>query len=138
MNTWSVFDKVTGEFIGQTFSTDQQDYQAPTDFPDGHGVIEGLHDHLSKRVDVATGEVVDYQPPQPSADFEWNAEMKRWQLTAAAAAKIDGNASARARIAVLENAQHRAVREAMLDPLGGIARLKAINDEIASLRPQLQ
>lgn len=59
-------------------------------------LTKGLHDELSRRVDLAQGRqaqldahattvataahVVDYQPPQPSSDREWGARTRRWQL----------------------------------------------------------
>jgi hypothetical protein len=118
----------------QTFSTDQSDAPAPINFPDGHGVIEGIYDHLRKRVDIATGELVDYQPPQPSTDHEWNAETKRWQLNAAAQGKIDAHADALGRIAALEAQGIRSMRELALGQPGAQDRLAAIDAQIAGLR----
>lgn len=138
MNSWSVYNKSTGELIGQTFSTDEQIATVPTNFPDGHGVIEGLHDHLSKRVDLASGKVVEHMPPAPSADHVWNPETKRWQLTAAAADKIVRRIAAYTRIHELEASQHRRLREHALGKPGALEALQAIDDEIFSLRGQLQ
>lgn len=44
-------------------------------------------DVLSKRVDLATGEIVDYQPPPPTPDdadktWAWDDTIKRWVATA--------------------------------------------------------
>lgn len=50
--------------------------------PEGIGAIEGAYDHLSQRVDIETGEVVDWQPDKPEGDeytdHEWDAGTKRW------------------------------------------------------------
>jgi hypothetical protein len=44
--------------------------------------IEGQYDHLSQRVDLATGQVIDYQPPAPAdtalATHRWDADTRRW------------------------------------------------------------
>lgn len=51
--------------------------------PDGIGAIDGAYDHLSQRVDLETGEVVDWQPDKPAGDeytdHEWDANTKRWR-----------------------------------------------------------
>lgn len=93
-------------------------------------------DHLCQQVDVATGQVVDYQPPQPNADHEWDAETKRWKLNAVVAAKQAQSASALAQIRALEGAQLRPHRELALDPSNAEARkrLESIEGQIAALR----
>jgi hypothetical protein len=108
--------------------------------PPEHKIIEGNFDPLSQRVDIETGQLIDYQPPQPSADHEWNADTKRWQLSAAAQSKLDGNTAAMTSISSGELRSLRAMRELLLVlSVEGAERdrLKAIDDEIVSLRPQL-
>lgn len=50
--------------------------------PEGCAFIEGEYDHLAQRVDVATGEVIDWQPEKPAGDeytdHEWDEQTKRW------------------------------------------------------------
>lgn len=56
--------------------------------PDGMVAIEGAFDHLSQRVDLETGLVVDYQPPKP-ADTEWETfhwRERRWMAEPTTAA----------------------------------------------------
>jgi hypothetical protein len=102
--------------------------------PTDHIAIDGHHDHLSQRVDLATGELVDYQPPAPSADHEWDAESKRWQLNGPIRAKAQARAAAVTRIAELEASQHRLVRELLaLGDLVALQKLRAVYDEIATL-----
>lgn len=137
MNNYSFYDRQTGAIHQRRFSTNDES-QLEANTPENHEAIGGHHDHLSKRVDIETGEVVEYQPQAPSADHEWNGEAMRWQLGAAAAGKQARNAAARQRIAQLENSQHRHVREHCLGIAGAAERLKAIDDEIFSLRSQLQ
>jgi hypothetical protein len=163
--TFSFYDTVTGMLIDRRFRGIEEHVAANT--PAGHAAIEGTHDHLSQRIDVdrfnadqeaalaehdadvARGRkpaapfafspqphhVVDYQPPQPSIEHEWNADTKRWQLTAAVQQRESDRRSALARIAELEGKQARAVREAVLS--GDQSRLRAIEGEIAGLRPTL-
>lgn len=58
--------------------------------PPGYVAIEGVYDHLSQRIDIATGIVVDYQPPAPPdtamASYTWDVPSKRWLATATLAA----------------------------------------------------
>ncbi len=134
--------------------------------PPGHLPIEGHHDCLSKRVDVAaharylvlTDQIkslscqwqrqaeldaawaqvlVDYQPPQPSPDHEWDATTKRWQLTAAAQANAAARSAAHARIAALEASQHALVREMLLGSASAHPQLQAIQEEITALQASL-
>jgi len=79
----SFYDLTTGDFL-------QRHYDGPEELlgvniHSGTAFIEGHHDHLSKRVDIATGEVIDYQPPAPADDadktFSWDDTIKRWTPT---------------------------------------------------------
>jgi hypothetical protein len=65
-------------------------------------------------MDVATRQLVDHQPRQPTPDHEWNAETKRCQLTAAEQTRLTNRADALAKIASLEASGIRAGREAQL------------------------
>jgi hypothetical protein len=140
MKTYSLFDTTTGLFVGRTFSTDlREDTGAharalAANTPAGHGVLEGVHDHLSRRVELATGTVLDYQPPAPSADHEWNADIKRWQLSAAAQAKAAAAAMVRARHEELIRQQHDDVRRAVLGDVAARERSQAIESEIGALQ----
>jgi hypothetical protein len=33
---------------------------------------------MSQQLDMSTGQLMDYQPPQPSADYVWDETAKRW------------------------------------------------------------
>ena len=85
MKRASVFDRETG-LILHSVAADcgEKDWTAMLEqiTADGRGVVEGHHDHLSERVDLVTGAVVDYQPPQPDADHEWHAASRRWRKRA--------------------------------------------------------
>ncbi len=133
---YSFYDESTGLFTGVKFSTtngsaDHLQKQVPA----GQQALSGDHDHLAQK--VVAGAVVDYQPPQPSADHEWNADVKRWRLTAAAQALVTAKASAVARIAALIDSQHHVVRAHILGDATAAASLKAIDAEIAALRKDL-
>jgi hypothetical protein len=140
---YHLYDATTGLFVGQTFHTNDADPVAAAAFakantPEGHAVYVGhVGDHSSLKVDLATGELVDHQPPQPSADHEWNHQTKRWHQTWAAAAKAQACTAAIARIAQLEASQHRFVREHALGDPAALPKLKAIDDEIAKLSANL-
>jgi hypothetical protein len=81
--------------------------------------------------------IVDYQPPAPSAEHEWNATTKRWQLNAAATAKAQARTAALATIATLDMQSIRATRELALGVPGALERVAAIDAQIATLRGQL-
>lgn len=136
MKTYSFYDKATGAIHPTIFSSDD-DSQLANNTPADNIAIDGQFDSLSQRVDIATGLVLDYQPPAPSADHEWNAITKRWQLSAAAQSKIDNHNSAITGISSVELRSLRALREWALGMPGAADRLKAIDDEITSLRPQI-
>ncbi len=137
---FSVYDKASGLFVGRQFSV-QVGGQHTLNVREGEAAIEGQHDHLSRRVDLAQDPpvVIDHQPPQPSADHEWHAETRRWRLSSEAQARADARITARARIAHLETAQLRPLRELALDFGNKEARLRLqeIEAEIAALRASL-
>lgn len=137
MKTHSFYDPATGIFTGRQFSTSLADPDAHAaaliaNTPADHAHIEGAYDCLSQR--VVDGQVVEYQPPPPSADHEWNAATKRWQLTAAAQKRHGDALQARA----LEGQQHSLVRRLALNPndADARARLQALHDQITLLEDQ--
>jgi hypothetical protein len=79
--------------------------------------------------------VVDYQPPQPSADHEWNPARKRWQLTAAARDLESQKRAAAAEVVTLRERRHDLVSRLALDPTDAAARkeLLDIQARIAAL-----
>ena len=109
--------------------------------PADHAALElkdGLTaDPLSQMVDVATGKMVDYQPPQPSADHEWDAAVKRWQLKPEVATARAGHRLALRTISQLEAAQARAIREHVLGDQSALARVQSIEQQIVAQRAKL-
>ena len=136
MSTYSFYHPETGQIHHQAFGTDDA-RMLKANTPAGYVATPGCLDPLSQRIDVTTGEVVDYQPPSPSADHEWNATTKRWQINAAVTAKAEARRSALASIAALEASQDCAIRELSLGQAGALDRLKALDIEIAALRLQI-
>ena len=139
MKQYSLYDSGTGLFVGRTFGTDLADpathaQALAANTPPGHAAIEGHHDHLSRRVDLATGHVIDYQPPAPSPDHEWHAPTKRWRLSEAAQAAAATRADARARIAELEAASGPLVRKAVLGDVQALTALRMLDAEIAGVQ----
>jgi hypothetical protein len=121
MRTVVFYHKDTGLLNGTHFMASDDELIA-LNTPPNHIAIEGDHDHLTKRVDVTTGEVVDYQRPADEL---------------AAEAKGIARQTALMKIASLEASQHRAIREAALGGLGAAARLQSIDDQISALRADL-
>jgi hypothetical protein len=75
MTTWSLYDASTGVFLGQTCS--MPDGEALADLPDGVSAIPGDHDHTRTKVDIASGDVVEYTPPAAPIDLVALAAMAR-------------------------------------------------------------
>jgi hypothetical protein len=132
---WSIYRMEDGLFTGTTFASTIEGHHL-LNVPEGHGAIEGHHDHLSKRVEGAdeNRRIVDWQPPSPSPDHEWDNGTSRWKLSAAAAEKQRKRLAAQARIRELEAAQHRRVRELLAQ---NDERLRAMDQEIEALRADL-
>jgi hypothetical protein len=83
------------------------------------------------RVIASDKHVVDYQPPSPGPDFEWNAAAKRWQLNASARQRSVDKAAADH----LRSQQHDLIRTLTLDPgnAEARARLQALHQQITAL-----
>jgi hypothetical protein len=137
------YDESTGMLHVNSVHTSIEDSEVALAFaaanaPANHRAIAGEYDHQSQRVDIPTGAVVSFQPPQPSANHEWDGVAKRWHLSPEASVRKEQRMTALARIAFLEgNVQPRAIRELMLRGPSGVDRLQKIDDEIAVLRKDL-
>lgn len=81
---WSFYNNNTGLFAPHIFHGGPSlvSVNTPADFT----AIEGEFDHLSKRFDFETGEVVDYVPDAPPNDemrtWEYSDISKRWRPVA--------------------------------------------------------
>jgi hypothetical protein len=131
-----IYDLTSGLFTGQAHHTNLRDPAAVTRFieastPPGHGAYIGKYvDYLSKRVDLQTGLLVEYQPPQPSRKHFWNHEAKRWQVKNREQREI-----AMTRIAQLEASTHRAVRETLIRACEAVDALK---EAVAPRSPEVR
>lgn len=101
--TWSFFDAETGLLTGRTYRGDE----LAANTPEGQAAIEGVFDWLCQRVDIATGQVVEYQPPAPPDDalrtWAWDAGAKHWiPSPTAAALAIDVRAERDRRLAACD------------------------------------
>jgi hypothetical protein len=138
MKTYSFFDPATGELSAETVTHSERQAEANT--RPGLTRIEGKLDHLSQRVDIETGDVVDYQPPAPSVQHEWDAAIKRWKLPDAVIAAQAEQRALQSMIQRIEARQPRAIRELMLTPSDRDARQRIadLDSEIAALRAKLK
>jgi hypothetical protein len=98
-STWSFYNASTGALAQGTLTCSTAQVAANT--PEGWTAIEGRFDHLGQRVNLATGQVVDYQPPAPANDalrtWAWDADTRRWvasrtELAVANAARAERDA----------------------------------------------
>jgi hypothetical protein len=131
-----IYELASGLFTGQAHHTNARDPATIAGFievstPPGHGAYIGKYvDYLSKKVDVHTGLLAEYQPPQPSRKHVWNPEAKRWQVKSRKQREIT-----LARIAQLEAQTHRAVRETLLRACEAVDALK---EAVASQSPEVR
>jgi len=120
------YDASSGLFTGVSMHTNLTAPQAVKAFiaentPKGHGAYVGYVDALSQKMDLATGQLVDYRPPAPSPRHEWNQATKRWQRPVGLK-----RSAALARIAELEKGQHRTVRETLIRACHAVDALKEV------------
>lgn len=80
MTAWSFYSTATGLFTSRRFTGVAADLAANT--RSGTAAIEGAFDPLSRRVNLATGQVEEYQPAAPAADelrtWAWDEITRRW------------------------------------------------------------
>jgi len=136
MKAHTVYDAATGVLLRVVMCPESQ---LAANVREKEASIEGDFDTQSNRVDLKTGEVVDYQPPQPSPDFEWDEDVKRWKLSESAVAVMVADGDARTAIKDQEATSLRAIRELLLNPDNTEARakLQAVDDAIAAERPKI-
>lgn len=82
---WHFFDPATGLFSGASYVGVDSDLPAQLALRPGLAAHEGAVDHLSQRRDLASGQLVDWQPPAPAdtdlATHAWDAATRRWIAT---------------------------------------------------------
>ena len=80
MNICSIYCVETGLFTGDQLAGDSEFIGINT--PAGFASFPGQHNHKQVRLDLSSGEVVDYQPPSPGDDsaktWAWDASTRRW------------------------------------------------------------
>lgn len=135
MKNWSFYNKATGIFTGRRYSA-PDDSQLEANTLGNEAPLEGDHDPQRVRVDLASGEPIEYRPPAPSPDHIWFEPGRAWVLSPAALQAR----TARAKIEHLEGRQARAVRELALNPDNKTARevLTTLEAEIELERVKMQ
>lgn len=77
MSTYSIFDKKTGLFTGTKITTSSTDL-LKDNIPEDCDVMIGEYDPLQHKVDVNRKKVIEYQPPAPGPNHNWDQVTKRW------------------------------------------------------------
>lgn len=135
-----IYENVTGIFTGVAFDAMSMDVSKAAGFVNkhltaGHTAYPGLvADSLSQKVDICTGLLIDYEPPQPSLAHEWDSKKKRWELNPAWDVAQRQRADALEGIEALEQRQLRPLRELALGMPGALERLAELNRQIEALR----
>jgi hypothetical protein len=112
MKSWHFFDAKTGYLTGRAYSGPDEMLDANT--PPGCAAIEGEFDCLSQRVDLETGEIIDYQPPAPDEFHEWTG--KRWVMRADVLQRRQVRAEAEALLISIDGKRSRAFEDLFLSP----------------------
>lgn len=135
---YSFYYLETGMFLGKTWYGPMQLLYLNT--PLSCGAMEGCFDYLSQRVDVESGEVVNYQPSPPSENHEWDEAIKRWQLNAEAQKEYLDDRVARGELIQLDMQLIRYLAEDQAGILDqeGERRVSAIIARKAALRAKLK
>lgn len=130
---YSFYDLATGLFTGSGFTGSEESLML--NLKEGVGAMPGEFDQFSQAVEPMTGRIVNYQPPSPGEDYEWNETTKRWVLGRTAQLAFDNDVAARARLADIDSASIRALREAAIgDKAAAVAMLTDLEAEAVELR----
>lgn len=142
--TYRFYDAKTGIFSGVTYSGSIEHLAQNT--PSGYAAMEGEFDYLSQKVDLKSGNVIDYQPPAPADDasriWAWDAQSKRWKSAPTLSVlKVLRVAEVQSAIEAQEKSQDRPQRELMSAfrlslpaPAVALTRMLTIDNEISRLR----
>lgn len=149
MRKWYFYDLQTGLFTGRALLSEGGCVP-----PDGCGAIEWPGGEplnvKARRVDLASGDVDSWQPDAPPGDemrtWAWDEAAERWQpVPTQAATKLQRTVELKAAIAAQETAQARPLREMLLAlaegkaaPAQAVAKLSAVEADVAALRVELQ
>ena len=143
MTSWSFYRQEDGALLGVVFTGPESDLALNT--PSGCRAVSGRFDHLSQRVNLATGQVEDWQAPPPQ-DTElhthrWDAATKRWLASdTLAGRKLSARREVQAEIERIEAQQPRAMREAMLagDSLAAAEHRRAATSRLGRIEALVQ
>lgn len=136
MKHFSFYHRESGNLHRVIFSTDDPT-QLANNTPKDHAPIEGRFDHLSQRLDMSTGQIVDFIPPPPSKDHVWNPDTRRHQLTAAAQERHAKRIADMQRAIEIECTLPLALLDHALCKPNSIDRLLAIRAELDVLKARL-
>ena len=99
---YSFAHQETGLFNGTILTTNSPE-AVTANTPADHIPVAGAHDPFCRKFDHETRQVVDYVPPQPSEDHDWNDQARRWVLKPSAIARAaPSSPTLEQRIAALE------------------------------------
>jgi hypothetical protein len=137
MSAVDFFDAGTGLWTGVRFSGSEADIALNA--PAGSVPVAAVEFPWAMRLDADTGTLVDYKPPAPSPDHDWNAQERRWVVRPAVLQQQSAKRAALEEITRLELSQLRLQREERigrggLTPLEIKKRLEDIDDQIIALR----
>lgn len=152
MKAAHVYDKATGLFSGRQYRGKTPEASlalAEANLQPGEAVIVAQIGSLaSRRVDVATGEIIPHKPSPPGPDFIWDEKIEQWLPDPAVMRAQRAAQEAQSAIDEREAGSLRAMRELLLSPdvkglfkrpedLANLQRLQGSEDAIAAARPRL-
>lgn len=138
--TWHYFNLSTGLFEGRIYRCSD-----PSQLPPkiaGKGVIQGVSDWKSQRVDVTADPwvIVDYVPPRPDDDHYWDPGSRRWLLSPIVAESLARRTEIIQRIKELDERLIRPMAELFDNPQDTEAReiYSKLKTEKDTLRAELK
>lgn len=91
IRTWHFYRLADGTLTGRAVTLDDADQGLlQANIPDGCAAVDDVSDWQAQRVDLETGQLIDWQPPAPSDDalrtWSWDQQARRWVASPTAAA----------------------------------------------------
>jgi len=139
MRRFCYYHKETGLLSERTLvvNSPTAERDAAANAPPDHAPLEGDFHHQRHRVDIATGAVIDYQPPAPSEHHEWHESSRQCLLKPEAAEMRAAHFRAMGELQQLDAKALRAMTDHIMGDKAAAARLSQIETQKNELRPKV-
>ncbi len=143
IRTWHFYRLADGILLGRSVTLDDDDQALlQANIPADCGAVAEVDDWQAQRVDLATGYLIDWQPPAPADTdlqaWRWDDAARRWlAVPTLAALKATRVARLQQAIEAQEAAQARPVRELLAAMLSGGQADQAARDRFAAVSAKI-